>query len=282
MTRSMTGYSSISGTHDLFNFLIQIRSENSKGLEISIIDDLNNFKLQEKIKKIIRKDFTRGKIRIVISAKPDQKFVKSKNIEKVLSEFTNLTKKRGLVPTISLLELREIINTESTKMQSNLKSEQYQIFLTKKAINQLIKNQKEEGYKLLKELNKKINNISKLIQKIDYQVGKFSKRITRRYEKEFSKIKTVEDFDIKREISILLEKVDIEEEIVRIESHISKLKSIIKTSESKGLIIDFYMQEINREANTVASKSKDFSISEYSIEIKKNLNQIREIAANIS
>ena len=121
MTRSMTGYSSISGTHDLFNFLIQIRSENSKGLEISIIDDLNNFKLQEKIKKIIRKDFTRGKIRIVISAKPDQKFVKSKNIEKVLSEFTNLTKKRGLVPTISLLELREIINTESTKMQSNLK-----------------------------------------------------------------------------------------------------------------------------------------------------------------
>ena len=192
MTRSMTGYSSISGTHDLFNFLIQIRSENSKGLEISIIDDLNNFKLQEKIKKIIRKDFTRGKIRIVISAKPDQKFVKSKNIEKVLSEFTNLTKKRGLIPTISLLELREIINTESTKMQSNLKSEQYQIFLTKKAINQLIKNQKEEGYKLLKELNKKINNISKLIQKIDYQVGKFSKRITRRYEKEFSKIKTVQ------------------------------------------------------------------------------------------
>ncbi|MEC9381948.1 MAG: YicC/YloC family endoribonuclease, partial [Thermodesulfobacteriota bacterium] len=121
MTRSMTGYSSISGTHDLFNFLIQIRSENSKSLEISIIDDLNNFKLQEKIKKIIRKDFSRGKIRIVISCKPDQKFVKSKNIEKVLSDFTNLTKERGLVPTISLLELREIINTESTKMQSNLK-----------------------------------------------------------------------------------------------------------------------------------------------------------------
>ncbi len=281
MTRSMTGYSSISGTHDLFNFLIQIRSENSKSLEISIIDDLNNFKLQEKIKKIIRKDFSRGKIRIVISCKPDQKFVKSKNIEKVLSDFTNLTKERGLVPTISLLELREIINTESTKMQSNLKNEQYQIFLTKKAINQLIKNQKEEGYKLLKELNKKINNISKLIQKIDYQVGKFSKRITRRYEKEFSKIKTVEDFDIKREISILLEKVDIEEEIIKLESHISKLKSIIKTSEPKGLMIDFYMQEINREANTVASKSKDFSISEYSIEIKRDLNQIREIAANI-
>ena len=281
MTRSMTGYSSISGTHDLFNFLIQIRSENSKSLEISIIDDLNNLKLQEKIKKIIRKDFIRGKIRIVISSKPDQKFVKSKNIEKVLSEFTNLTKKRGLIPTISLLELREIINTESTKMQSNLKNEQYQIFLTKKAINQLIKNQKEEGCKLLKELNKKINNISKLIQKIDYQVGKFSKRITRRYEKEFSKIKTIEDFDIKREISILLEKVDIEEEIIRLESHISKLKSIIKTSEPKGLMIDFYMQEINREANTLASKSKDFSISKYSIEIKRDLNQIREIAANI-
>lgn len=281
MTRSMTGYSFISGTNDLFNFLIQIRSENSKSLEISIIDDLNNLKLQEKIKKIIRKDFTRGKIRIVISSKPDQKFVKSKNIEKVLSEFTNLTKKRGLIPTISLLELREIINTESTKMQSNLKNEQYQIFLTKKAINQLIKNQKEEGYKLLKELNKKINNISKLIQKIDYEVGKFSKRITRRYEKEFSKIKTVEDFDIKREISILLEKVDIEEEIIRLKSHISKLKSIIKTSEPKGLMIDFYMQEINREANTLASKSKDFSISKYSIEIKRDLNQIREIAANI-
>ena len=79
-----------------------------------------------------------------------------------------------------------------------------------------------------------------------------------------------------------LDKIDIEEEIIRLDSHVSELNKVLKKKGSKGLRIDFYMQEINREANTISSKSKDPKLSEYAIEIKTYLNQIREIAANIA
>ena len=88
--------------------------------------------------------------------------------------------------------------------------------------------------------------------------------------------------EIKRDVSLALDKVDIEEEVIRLDSHITELGKIIKERGPKGLKIDFYMQEINREANTISSKSKDPKLSDLAIQIKTYLNQIREIAANLS
>ena len=166
MTRSMTGFSSISGSLNLINFLIQIKSENSKSLDISIVDYNNNFKLQERIKQIIKGQLKRGKVRILINTTNQKALIKSKYIEKSLSQLVNIAKKNNLTPSISLLELKEIVNTESVNLQSNQKVERYQISLIKKAINQLIKNQKEEGGKMLIDINKKIENISKSLDKI--------------------------------------------------------------------------------------------------------------------
>ena len=154
MTRSMTGFSSISGSLNLINFLIQIKSENSKSLDISIVDYNNNFKLQERIKQIIKGQLKRGKVRILINTTNQKALIKSKYIEKSLSQLVNIAKKNNLTPSISLLELKEIVNTESVNLQSNQKVERYQISLIKKAINQLIKNQKEEGGKRNKNKNK--------------------------------------------------------------------------------------------------------------------------------
>ena len=281
MTRSMTGFSSISGSLNLINFLIQIKSENSKSLDISIVDYNNNFKLQERIKQIIKGHLKRGKVRILINTTNQKALIKSKYIEKSLSQLVNIAKKNNLTPSISLLELKEIVNTESVNLQSNQKVERYQISLIKKAINQLIKNQKEEGGKMLIDINKKIENISKSLDKIKNKIAKITKKMDKKYNAEFSKIAVTDDSYIKKEIATLIERIDIEEEILRLESHINKLRKIARSSGSKGLIIDFYMQEINREANTLSSKSKDFAISDYSIEIKKNVNQVREIAANL-
>ena len=89
---------------------------------------------------------------------------------------------------------------------------------------------------------------------------------------------------IKKEVSSYLDKIDIEEEITRLDSHIKMLDSIIKKSKKNeiGMTIDFYMQEINREANTLSSKSKDPLLSNDAISIKGLVNQIRELSANIT
>ena len=97
MTRSMTGFSSISGSLNLINFLIQIKSENSKSLDISIVDYNNNFKLQERIKQIIKGQLKRGKVRILINTTNQKALIKSKYIEKSLSQLVNIAKKNNLV-----------------------------------------------------------------------------------------------------------------------------------------------------------------------------------------
>ena len=95
-------------------------------------------------------------------------------------------------------------------------------------------------------------------------------------------VEGIDPLELKRDISNALDKVDIEEEIIRLDSHISELSNILRSKGAKGLKIDFYMQEINREANTISSKSKDPKLSDLAIEIKTYLNQIRELAANLS
>ena len=282
MTRSMTGFSSVTGTNKSTNFTIQLRSENSKNLDILIYDQLNNYKMHEKIKKAIKKNFDRGKIRISIDY--DKKSSYSNiNIQKQLSKFSKLAHEFNISPTISISELSDIANKEVVSDQSSDKSIKFQLKLINKGIKSLINSQEVEGRNLIKDISSKLFNIDKLKKQIIRKTSVYKLSLERKYKKEIDKnIPNIDPVEIKRDVSLALDKVDIEEEIIRLDSHISELGKIIKEKGPKGLKIDFYMQEINREANTISSKSKDPKLSDLAIQIKTYLNQIREIAANLS
>jgi len=282
MTRSMTGFSSVTGTNKSTNFTIQLRSENSKNLDILIYDQLNNYKMHEKIKKAIKKNFDRGKIRISIDY--DKKSSYSNiNIQKQLSKFSKLAHEFNISPTISISELSDIANKEVVSDQSSDKSIKFQLKLINKGIKSLINSQEVEGRNLTKDISSKLFNIDKLKKQIIRKTSVYKLSLERKYKKEIDKnIPNIDPVEIKRDVSLALDKVDIEEEIIRLDSHISELGKIIKEKGPKGLKIDFYMQEINREANTISSKSKDPKLSDLAIQIKTYLNQIREIAANLS
>ena len=134
---------------------------------------------------------------------------------------------------------------------------------------------------MIKDIRKKADSIARTSNKIKSQFGKSNRKIRSKYKKELLKNFNDDPIYIKKEIGNVIERIDIEEEILRLHSHLQKLKKILQSKKPKGLIIDFYMQEINREVNTVSSKSKDLLISDCSIKVKNVLNQIREIAANI-
>ena len=275
MTRSMTGFASVNGKNNKTNFIIQLKSENSRSLDVLIYDQLNNYELQEKIKKIIKKDFERGKIRISIDY--------NKNIGKQLNEFSNLSHKFNIKPTISIGELNDIANKEVVIEQSSDRSVNFQLKLIKKGIKDLIKSQEVEGLNLIKDISSKMNKINKIKQQIIKKTRTYKYNLEKKYKKEIVKsVEGIDPLELKRDISNALDKVDIEEEIIRLDSHISELSNILRSKGAKGLKIDFYMQEINREANTISSKSKDPKLSDLAIEIKTYLNQIRELAANLS
>ncbi|MFL2641400.1 MAG: endoribonuclease YicC domain-containing protein [Thermodesulfobacteriota bacterium] len=282
MTRSMTGFASVNGKNNKTNFIIQLKSENSRSLDVLIYDQLNNYELQEKIKKIIKKDFERGKIRISIDYNKNNSF-DNKNIGKQLNEFSNLSHKFNIKPTISIGELNDIANKEVVIEQSSDRSVNFQLKLIKKGIKDLIKSQEVEGLNLIKDISSKMNKINKIKQQIIKKTRTYKYNLEKKYKKEIVKsVEGIDPLELKRDISNALDKVDIEEEIIRLDSHISELSNILRSKGAKGLKIDFYMQEINREANTISSKSKDPKLSDLAIEIKTYLNQIRELAANLS
>ena len=280
MTRSMTGYSSKTVTIKNVSLYLQIKSENSKGLDINYNDEFNDFELNDLVKKKIESKFNRGKIRINFSIDIVNISNQIKVLNTELNKYLELIKSEKIKLNITYGDIIKFIEIDKNKLLKKPYIRSKFFMLLQSCILDLIKKQKAEGKLTLKSINSKLRKIDLIKQNIRSKFIKYSKKLEKKYISELKK--TSDSSDLKKEISPLIEKIDIEEEIVRLDSHIKTIfKLMRKNNNNLGLIMDFYMQEVNREANTLASKSKDASLSNESIKIKHLVNQIRELASNL-
>ena len=280
MTRSMTGYSSKTITIKNVSLYLQIKSENSKGLDINYNDEFNDFELNDLVKKKIESKFNRGKIRINFSIDIVNISNQIKVLNTELNKYLELIKSEKIKLNITYGDIIKFIEIDKNKLLKKPYIRSKFFMLLQSCILDLIKKQKAEGKLTLKSINSKLRKIDLIKQNIRSKFVKYSKKLEKKYISELKK--TSDSSYLKKEISPLIEKIDIEEEIVRLDSHIKTIfKLMRKNNNNLGLIMDFYMQEVNREANTLASKSKDASLSNDSIKIKHLVNQIRELASNL-
>ena len=280
MTRSMTGYSSKTITIKNISLYLQIKSENSKGLDINYNDEFNDFELNDLVKKKIESKFNRGKIRINFSIDIVNISNQIKVLNTELNKYLELIKSEKIKLNITYGDIIKFIEIDKNKLLKKPYIRSKFFMLLQSCILDLIKKQKAEGKLTLKSINSKLRKIDLIKQNIRSKFVKYSKKLEKKYISELKK--TSDSSYLKKEISPLIEKIDIEEEIVRLDSHIKTIfKLMRKNNNNLGLIMDFYMQEVNREANTLASKSKDASLSNDSIKIKHLVNQIRELASNL-
>lgn len=280
MTRSMTGYSSKTITIKNVSLYLQIKSENSKGLDINYNDEFNDFELNDLVKKKIESKFNRGKIRINFSIDIVNNSNQIKVLNTEINKYLKLIKSEKIRLNITYGDIIKFIEIDKNKLLKKPYIRSKFFMLLQSCILDLIKKQKAEGKLTLKSINSKLLKIDLIKQNIRSKFEKYSKKLEKKYISELKK--TSDSSYLKKEISPLIEKIDIEEEIVRLDSHIKTIfKLIRKNNNNLGLIMDFYMQEVNREANTLASKSKDASLSNDSIKIKHLVNQIRELASNL-
>ena len=280
MTRSMTGYSSKTVTIKNVSLYLQIKSENSKGLDINYNDEFNDFELNDLVKKKIESKFNRGKIRINFSIDIVNISNQIKVLNTELNKYLELIKSEKIKLNITYGDIIKFIEIDKNKLLKKPYIRSKFFMLLQSCILDLIKKQKAEGKLTLKSINSKLRKIDLIKQNIRSKFIKYSKKLEKKYISELKK--TSDSSYLKKEISPLIEKIDIEEEIVRLDSHIKTIfKLMRKNNNNLGLIMDFYMQEVNREANTLASKSKDASLSNDSIKIKHLVNQIRELASNL-
>ena len=284
MPYSMTGFAYKLKQYDGYEISVKIKSLNNRGIDIKVKGSRDIiFFLDMDVRNIIRKYFERGSIDVLIDLK--QTFIDFPIDKEKLRQAVLVVKE--LQKSVDL----DLSGDKVYDIASNLVSEKKEEFIDEKlkkqillvvqqAAKELKKEREKEGKKLIKDIKQRLKNIESLLKKLEKQKDKL---IAVAKEKTISKIKEIfgEEHSERAyiEATLLVDKMDITEEIVRLKSHINRFKELLKLKEPVGRKMDFLCQEMLREINTMGNKMPD--LSEYTVEMKTELEKIRQQVQNI-
>ncbi len=298
MARSMTGYGFCE--YDLYNrkVSVEIKSVNSKYLDISIKLPRIISMYESDIKNIIKEEVSRGKIDVYINidAYTNQDVNISFNeelLDKYFEVFDKISDKYGvLAPSMTdILNLDGVITSNENTNDIDTVAEIWETLFValNGAISNFVKTREDEGDSLkqdillkIESLNESMNNINEICPIISEEYNeRLQKRIFQTLES--ANIEYLEDdvmSKILTEVGVFCEKSDIDEEVVRFNTNLSALTVTINNENIIGKKIDFILQELGREVNTMASKSQDGRLSSECINLKIILEKIREQSKN--
>jgi uncharacterized protein (TIGR00255 family) len=284
----MTGYSSVNKETKVGKVSMSLRSLNSKFLEIKINSPTNLIQFEKIARDMIKSKIKRGKIDLFveISNKGQDSVSVEINEDLVKSYFStikNLSLSLGVLPDI---EIKDIISLPGIIKVSNNQTNQQPINELKrmfsKLLDDVLKQKIEEGTKIKADIDelisKIIDSINEISSKIDILNAEIEKKVIDRVSKYLGDPKNIE-VGIST-VSFLL-KTDINEELVRLKMHTESFKTLIDSTDEVGKKGEFILQEMMREANTIAAKSFSYEISSLVIGIKSNIEKIREHLQNV-
>ncbi len=289
---SMTGYGKGEYENQLYRFKIEIKSVNHRYIDINIKSPRQIGYLEETIKKQIKEYLTRGKIDVYIYLEYLNESQVEVNIDTELarSYYSALEKLKddlNLEDEIKLENILDITDLVKTKKRDVDEDAIWEVLSN--GLNIALKNissmREEEGRELKKDILLKMENINKNIEIIEKRspqvVIEYKNKLNDRIS-ELLENNTLLDKDrLSNEVAIFADKASIDEEIVRLKSHINQLYLILEEEDSIGRKLDFLIQEFNREINTIGSKSSDTIITENVVKLKSDIEKIREQIQNI-
>ena len=290
MIKSMTGFGKYNDIMNDREYQIEVKSVNHRYLDISVKLPRQLCYLEEIIKKEVSKNIKRGKVDIFISFNNNSQEGRELKIDKDLAknyikEIKDISREEDIVSTIDLVELLklpDVLNLKYNQEDEQIKQEV--ISVLKVAIDQLVKMRSEEGNKIYDDLMRRIDTIESKIIKISEKSTGLIQEYVVKLEGRVKEILQTEEIDksrIAQEVVIYADKSSIEEEITRLKSHISQFRNLLQSNEAVGKKLDFIIQEMNRETNTIGSKSNCLEITNNVIDIKTELEDIREQIQNI-
>ena len=290
MIKSMTGYGRGNYENDGRMYTVEIKTINHRYNDVSVkLPRYLNF-LEENIRRYISKTINRGKVEVYISLENMSDKGRNIKIDKVLAgtyinELRSLSSEYSIpddITVMSLAKMSDIIVVENDA-QEELYWQELQ-----EAMSVAIKNIDEarsiEGKRLAEDIEARLNKISEYVNIVE----KASEKLLEEYKvklknriNELGANNIVDENRIGIEIVLFADKSSICEEVTRLKSHIESFKNMLKSEGPIGKKIDFLIQEMNRETNTIGSKANSIGITNYVIEMKNEIENIREQVQNI-
>ena len=290
MIKSMTGYGKSSLVVNAREYQVEMKTVNHKYIDINIkIPKIISY-LEEDIRKEISKNIKRGKVDISIgfenySKEGNHVRINTELAKMYIANLRKLAEEENLSTNIEVIDisrLPDVLTIKNDLDESQIKEELLSV--VRDSISQLLVMRENEGAKISEDIHAKILQVEEKIQEIftlstgliEEYVVKLEARI-----KELLKTEDMDKARLMQEVVIYADKCSVEEEITRLKSHIVQLKDLLLTNEPTGKKMDFLLQEMNRETNTIGSKANSLEITNRVVDIKTILEDIREQIQNI-
>lgn len=290
MLKSMTGFSKVELNEEGIYITVEIKTLNGKNLEINCRLPKSLTHREHEIRETLRNHISRGTVYLTINVETDPT-VKNFNLNidaaaacyEALNKIRKELKIKDTVKLENILAFRDMLYKQDDEID-----EEFYMKLINKALKQALKNLDEmrlrEGQQIskdivarMKKINENIQKIEKIsIDKIPQERERLRNKVAQLFESD-----EIDEHRLQLEIILLADKLDISEECTRLYSHFKFFSDAVKSKVSEGRKINFLLQEIHREINTIGSKANDTEISHLVVHCKEELEKIREQVQNI-
>lgn len=287
----MTGFGREHKVIDGREYLVEIRSVNSRYYEFTAKLPRQYMYLEEKLKTLLKERISRGKVEVSLSVynikgKETAVTVNDLVVENYVTAMREAGEKFGLKDDLSLdsiFKMTDAFNVVRTDVDEE------EIWLAVKetaegALDKFVKMRETEGEKMKADILEKLSNIEAMIEKVCEYSPETVKAYRERLMAKMTEIlenKQIDEQRILLEAGIFAEKIAVDEETVRLKSHFEQFRKMLDTEELVGRKLDFLVQELNRETNTIGSKAQDLRITRIVVDVKSEIEKIREQIQNI-
>ncbi|WP_338032013.1 YicC/YloC family endoribonuclease [Dehalobacterium formicoaceticum] len=291
LVRSMTGYGRGAGSSANQMITVEAKSVNHRYLEIVVRMPKQLLPLEERIKKLVQEKVTRGRLDLFLTL---EKTGDQKNLVKVDKEI-GLAYYKALKELSSLCQIGEEINlAQLAQMPGVIMIEEEKEDLEAiwpgieeaviQACQELVTMRTGEGEKLALDLKNRGRDILDYVRQIEERsplvVQEYQEKLTQRVQELLGEIQ-IDESKLASEVAFFADRASITEELVRLKSHLSQMNLFLDSNDAVGRKLDFLVQEMNREINTIGSKGNDLAINRVVVEVKSELEKVREQVQNL-
>ena len=292
MIRSMTGFGHGEVSNDKNQKVtVEMKSVNHRYCDISLKLPKKLAMFEANIRNIMKEYASRGKIDIYVSYEDLSETAVSLHYNQAMAEeYMQVFKKmqedfniETKITAEALAKYPEVVTIEEVQQDEEVWWELLEAAL-RQAAEKFVETRTIEGANLKRDLLGKLDQMAADVTFIEERspqiIAEYRSKLEEKV-KEFLEDSTIEENRIAAEVTLYADKIAVDEEIVRLQSHISSMTDVLESDESIGRKLDFMAQEMNREANTILSKSSDVDLADHAIELKTNVEKVRERIQNI-